>query len=67
MIELFTMGAPSPGKVSIMLEEVGLPYEWHWVNAYAGEHKQPAFLAKSPNGLLPAMIDHDAPDGPLLL
>lgn len=67
MIEFFTMGAPSPRKVSIMLEEVGLPYEWHWVNAYAGEHKQPAFLAKSPNGRLPAMIDHDAPDGPLLL
>jgi len=67
MIEVFTMGAPSPRKVTIMLEEVGLPYTWHWVNAYAGAHKQPEFLAKNPNGRLPAIIDHDADGGPLLL
>jgi GST-like protein len=67
MIEVFTMGSPSPRKVTIMLEEVGLPYRWHWVNAYAGEHRKPEFLARNPNGRLPAIIDHDAEGGPLLL
>ena len=67
MIELFTMGSPSPRKVSIMLEEIGVPYVAHWVNVYAGEHRHADFLAKNPNGRLPAMIDHAAPDGPLLL
>ncbi len=67
MIEVFTHGAPSPRKVTIMLEELGWPYQWHWINAYAGEHKQPAFLAKNPNGRLPALLDHDAEGGPLLL
>jgi GST-like protein len=67
MIELFTMGAPSPRKVSIMLEEVELPYQWHWVNAYAGAQKSPEFLARNPNGRLPAIIDHDAEGGPLVL
>lgn len=67
MIEVYTMGSPSPRKVTIMLEELGWPYQWHWVNAYAGEHRQPAFLAKNPNGRLPALIDHDAEGGPLLL
>lgn len=67
MIELFTMGSPSPRKVSIMLEEVGVPYVAHWVNVYAGEHLHTDFLNKNPNGRLPAMIDHAAPDGPLLI
>lgn len=67
MIELFTMGSPSPRKVSIMLEEVGLPYVAHWVNVYAGEHQLPEFLVKNPNGRLPAIIDHAGPDGPILL
>jgi GST-like protein len=67
MIELFTMGAPSPRKVTIMLEEVGLSYRWHWVNAYAAAQKQPEFLAKNPNGRLPAIIDDDAEGGALVL
>lgn len=67
MIEFFTMGSPSPRKVSIMLEETGLPYVWHWVNVYAGDHLKPDYLVKNPNGRLPALIDQDGPDGPLLL
>lgn len=67
MIEVFTTGAPSPRKVTIMLEELGLAYEWHWVNVCAGEQKQGDFLAKNPNARLPAIIDHDAEGGPLLL
>ena len=67
MIELFTMGAPSPRKVTIMLEEVGLPYTWHWVNVYSGQQRSPEFLARNPNGRLPFMIDHDAEGGPLEL
>ncbi|AEG51446.1 Glutathione S-transferase domain protein [Sphingobium chlorophenolicum L-1] len=67
MIELFTSGAPSPRKVSIMLEEVGLPYKWHWINVYAAEHKKADFLALNPNGRLPAILDHDTGGEPLLL
>lgn len=67
MIEVYTMGAPSPRKVTIMLEEVGLPYEWHWVNVYAGAQTSPEFLARNPNGRLPVLVDHDAEGGPLVL
>jgi GST-like protein len=67
MIEVFTTGAPSPRKVTIMLEELELPYRWHWVNVYAGAHRQPEFLAMNPNGRLPAIIDDNAEGGPLLL
>lgn len=67
MIDLFTSGAPSPRKVSIMLEEVGLPYRAHWINVYAGEHRGAEFLALNPNGRLPAILDHDHAGEPLLL
>ena len=67
-LQLF--GAPTPNgvKVSIMLEECGLPYEAHRVDIMANESHDPAFLALNPNGKIPAIYDPDGPGGkPLAL
>jgi len=58
-------GAPTPNgvKISIMLEETGLPYESHFVDIGQAQSKDPAFLALNPNGRIPAIIDPDGPDG----
>lgn len=63
-------GLPTPNgvKVSIMLEEVGLPYEAHRVDIGAGDQRRPEFLALNPNGKIPAILDPDGPGGePLAL
>lgn len=62
MIELYTAPTPNGWKISIMLEECGLPYEAKWVNIGHGEQFSDAFQAISPNGKIPAIVDH-APDG----
>ena len=59
MIELYTAGTPNGWKVSITLQELGLPYAVHPVDIMNGEQKQPAFLAINPNGRIPAVIDTD--------
>jgi len=61
MIELLTAPTPNGWKISIMLEECGLPYKVSWVNIGKGEQFAPAFLAISPNNRIPAIVDH-APD-----
>jgi GST-like protein len=63
MIDLYTWGTPNGRKVSIMLEECGLPYTVHAVDIGKGEQQSPAFLAVSPNGKIPAIVDHDGPGG----
>jgi GST-like protein len=65
MIDLYYAPTPNTWKASIMLEECGLPYRAVPVDIMAGDQKQPDFLAINPNGRIPAIIDHDAPDGPL--
>jgi GSH-dependent disulfide-bond oxidoreductase len=60
MIELYTAATPNGYKASVMLEEIGLPYEVHAVDFSTGEQKSPAFLAISPNGRIPAIVDRDA-------
>ena len=62
MITLYTAATPNGHKVSIALEELALPYELHVLNLGAREQKQDWFLALSPNGRIPAIIDHDADD-----
>lgn len=59
MIDLYTWGTPNGRKVSIMLEELGLPYEVHAVNIGADEQFEPAFLEISPGGKIPAIFDRD--------
>ena len=63
MIELFTAPTPNGWKISIMLEECGLPYDVRWVNIAKGEQFKPEFLAISPNNRIPAIIDHAPEDG----
>lgn len=63
MIDLLTAPTPNGWKVSIMLEECGLPYEVRWINIGRGDQFQPDFLAVSPNNKIPAIIDNDPNDG----
>ena len=65
MIDLYYAPTPNTWKVSIMLEECGLPYRMIPVDIMAGDQKLPEFLAVNPNGRVPAIVDHDAPEGPL--
>lgn len=63
MIELFTAPTPNGWKISVMLEECGLPYKVRWVNIGKGDQFKPEFLAISPNNRIPAIVDHDPPGG----
>jgi GSH-dependent disulfide-bond oxidoreductase len=65
VIRLYTWTTPNGRKVPIMLEELGLAYEIHAVNIGRGEQFAPEYLAISPNNKIPAIVDDDAPDGPL--
>jgi GST-like protein len=68
MIDLYTWTTPNAQKISIMLEEVGLPYAVHVIALPKGEQHAPAFLAVNPHGKVPAIVDRDAPGGaPLTL
>ena len=67
MIELFTAATPNGQKIHIMLEECGLDYEIHWIDIDRGDQFEPEFLKISPNNKIPALIDHDGPDGPIAL
>jgi GST-like protein len=63
MIDLYTWGTPNGRKASIMLEEVGLPYTVHKIDIGKGEQFKPEFVAINPNSKIPAIVDHDGPDG----
>jgi glutathione S-transferase/GST-like protein len=62
MIDLYTAATPNGHKVSIALEELGLPYTLHVLDLANNEQKQPAFLAINPNGRIPAMVDRTEQD-----
>jgi GSH-dependent disulfide-bond oxidoreductase len=62
-IELHTWGTPNGRKVSIMLEECGLPYSVHKVDISKGEQFKPEFLKISPNNRIPAIVDPEGPGG----
>lgn len=62
-IDLYYWPTPNGWKISIMLEECGLPYNVIPVNISAGDQFKPAFLAFSPNNRMPAIIDPDGPGG----
>ena len=62
-IDLYFWPTPNGWKISIALEEMGLPYETHLVNIGAGDQFQPDFLKISPNNRMPAIVDPEGPDG----
>jgi len=59
MIELFTAATPNGWKISIALEELGLPYKVRPINLEKKEQKEPWYLKLNPNGRIPTIIDHD--------
>ena len=59
MIDLYTWHTPNGRKVSIMLEEIEMPYEVHSINIAKDEQFQPHFLKVSPNNRIPAIVDRD--------
>jgi GST-like protein len=63
MIDLYTWGTPNGRKVSIMLEEVGLPYRVHAIDIGKGDQFTPEYVAINPNSKIPAIIDEDGPGG----
>ena len=67
MLTLHTFTTPNGRKVSILLEELGLPYAVHVVNITKGEQFAPEFLAISPNNKIPSLVDDEAEGGPLFV
>jgi GST-like protein len=67
MIDLYTWATPNGRKISIMLEEIGLPYKVIPVNLGKEENFQPEFTAINPNQKIPAIVDHDLAGGPLTI
>ncbi|MEN3951280.1 glutathione binding-like protein [Iodidimonas sp. SYSU 1G8] len=65
MIDLYSASTPNGWKASIMLEELGLPYELKRVDLGKAEQKTPEFLKINPNGRIPAIVDRDAGDFPV--
>ena len=63
MIDLYTWGTPNGRKVSIMLEEVALPYRVHTIDIGKGDQFTPEYVAINPNSKIPAIIDEDGPGG----
>jgi len=62
MIELYTSATPNGWKVSIALEELGLPYIVHPIALSKNEQKEPWYLQLNPNGRIPTIVDHDNDD-----
>jgi len=63
MIDLYKWPTPNGHKVHIMLEECGLYYKIIPININKGDQFQPEFLQISPNNKMPAIVDHNGPDG----
>ncbi len=63
LIDLYYWPTPNGWKITIMLEELGVPYEVKYINIGKGEQFAPDFLAIAPNNRMPAIVDHDGPGG----
>jgi GST-like protein len=67
-LQLYSLPTPNGVKVSIMLEEIGLPYEPHLVSFATNDQTSPEFLSLNPNNKIPAILDPNGPGGkPLAL
>lgn len=62
-VQLYSLPTPNGVKASIMLEEIGLPYEPHLIDITKNESWLPEFLSLNPNGKIPAIIDPNGPSG----
>jgi GST-like protein len=62
-LQLYSLPTPNGVKVSIMLEEIGLPYEPHLVSFDTQDQLSPPFVSLNPNGKIPAILDPNGPDG----
>ncbi|WP_342343869.1 glutathione S-transferase N-terminal domain-containing protein [Chthonobacter albigriseus] len=62
-IDLYYWPTPNGWKITIMLEELGVPYNVHYINIGKGDQFKPEFLTFSPNNKMPAIIDPEGPDG----
>lgn len=62
-IDLFFAATPNGYKISILLEELGVPYTVRWINIGKGDQFAPDFLKISPNNKIPAIVDPEGPDG----
>jgi len=63
MIELYTWGTPNGKKVSIMLEEIGLPYNVHPIRIMEGDQFKPDYIKINPNSKIPTITDTEGPGG----
>src|SRR6202044_415612 len=63
LLQLYSLPTPNGVKVSIMLEEIALPYEVHVVDFNKDDQKTPEFLSLNPNGKIPAILDPNGPGG----
>jgi len=63
MIQLYTWGTPNGKKVSIMLEEIQMPYEVYPINIGQGDQFKPEYLAINPNNKIPSIVDTEGPGG----
>jgi len=63
MIDLYTWTTPNGRKISIMLEELALPYRVHPINIGQGEQFRPEYVKINPNSKIPSIVDPDGPEG----
>ena len=63
MIDFYTAATSNGQRVAIALEELALPYRLHKLELSKGDQKKPEYLAINPAGMIPAIVDHDGPDG----
>jgi GSH-dependent disulfide-bond oxidoreductase len=63
MIDLYALTSPNVQKVYLALEELGLPYQEHFVDVWQAEQYKPDFLKINPNAKVPAIVDRDGPGG----
>jgi GST-like protein len=67
MLDLYYAPTPNGWKITIMLEECGLPYQLKYLDFSRADQFSPEFLALNPNGKMPALVDHGATAGPLAI
>lgn len=63
MIDLYYADTPNGQKITLFLEETGIPYQLHRIDISKGDQFKPEFLAISPNNKIPAIVDNSPADG----